>query len=394
MIVATTQQLLEALGRPGPGRILVNGLLKDVPSITLLPGQSLENAKSGQGGLQFLPDEDGIRLTCGNRVHGLSLAVSAERRAIFNDDTREDAGMLSLSNLQLCGQVQVLARNALRAAEVCLENIFISDADTRVRPDVATGNGVAVLQGAITVWNQQVGGSCNVSCKLQGIRIGSQDRPVRGGGIFLSGCASPGGGHLEVERLDVETVYADSGLPEGTTGLVAAAVFVLQNARAKQVRCRGDVETFGPNCVALDNWGEVEEWSAEGDVLSHGPSAVAIINAGTLGRLHVVGRVETFGQGARCVSIYSDTGTLEFKSLCTRGDGATAVQVTRELKKLVVLTGIETYGGQGAALVKGRVEVLRADCINIEPPGRINEWSIAGPIIAHRTGMTALQTHT
>jgi hypothetical protein len=394
LIVASTQQLLEALGRPGPGRILIDTSLQDVPPITLLPGQSLEGGTSGQGRLQFLPGEDGIRLTWGNRVHGLSLAVSAERRVIFNDDTRENAGTLTLTNLQLQGQVQVLARNALRAAEVCLENVFISDADTRVRPDVATGNGVAVLQGALTVWNQQVGGNCKVSCKLQEIRIGSQAKPVRGGGIFLSGCGSPGGGRLEVERLDVETVYADSGLPEGTTGLVAAAVFVLQNARATQVRCRGDVTTIGPNCVALDNWGEVQEWIAEGDVLSHGPSAVAIINAGTLGRLRVLGRVETFGQGARCVSIYSDTGTLEFKSLCTRGDGATAVQVTRELRKLVVLNGIETHGGQGEALVKGRVEVLRADCISIEPPGRINEWSIAGPIIAHRTGMTALQTHT
>jgi hypothetical protein len=109
LTVTSTQQLIEALRRPGTSRILVEGSLKDVPSITLLPGQSLECEQSGEAGLEFARGEDGIRLTCGNRVHSMSIAVSAERRVIFNDYDRKDAARLVLSILVLRGQVLILA---------------------------------------------------------------------------------------------------------------------------------------------------------------------------------------------------------------------------------------------------------------------------------------------
>jgi hypothetical protein len=71
-------------------------------------------------------------------------------------------------------------------------------------------------------------------------------------------------------------------------------------------------------------------------VRTRGPSAVAIVNAGVLRSLRVVGRVETFGRGARGMSIYADTESIDLCALVTHGDAGAGVHVTRVLKQFLI----------------------------------------------------------
>jgi hypothetical protein len=248
-----------------------------------------------------------------------------------------------------------------------------------------------VLQGALTLWNQQPDARSIITATLRNISIGEHDQPVRGGGVFLSGSNAARGGYLRIDDLDVQSIVVDSALAEGTTDRVAAAVFVSLNAHVHRVRCVKNIDTYGPNCVALDNWGEVDEWLAESDVRSHGPSAVAIVNAGVLGSLRVLGQVETFGVGARGMSIYAPTGPVQMGSLTTHGDGAAAVHVTSPLDSLTVLGDVTTHGASGSSLVKGIVNSMPADAIDVTESGSIQRLHIQGSIIVHGDGACALR---
>ena len=371
-------------------QILIRGQLSGLPGLALQPGQRLSAAEAGAC-LQFLPGSDGVCLSADNGISGLSLLVSPERRALHNLRTRADLGRIELSDLTVEGQVQLIASGSVQRGSVSVSNLDIRRADTRQREEVASGNGVRVMQGALTVWNQQTDARSRITAHLHDVRIGSKQSPVLGGGIFLSGEGSATGGRLSVDLLHTHSVHVDSGLPIGTTDTVAAAVFILHGATAQHVRSAGPVETYGPNCVALDNWGEVAEWIAESDVRSHGPSAIAIVNAGRLELLRIEGAVETLGEGARGMSIYADTGAIQMRSVVTRGNAATAIHVTRSVRRLTVAEGITTYGSSGDSLVKGVMHRMHADGIEIEPGAAMGDCRICGSVRVHGNGAAAFR---
>jgi hypothetical protein len=391
MIVDSSSQLLEAVSSNGPSRIVVRGHFRDTPSFRLNPGQSLESDGGEQGCIEFISNADGLGMTRDNRVQGLTLIASECRRAIFNDTTCSSLGRIELKNLRLQGQLQVIAKDRVQQGHIIADGICVTAADTRARDEMPCGNGVRVLQGALTIWNQQKDPDSLLTAELQNISIGSEQTPVLGGGVFLSGSGVINASRLSLDAIEIRSVYADSGLPEGTTDRVAAAVFVLHNARVVRLHCLGAIETFGPNCVGLDNWGVVEDWIAEFDVRSHGPSAIGIVNAGELKSLQVKGVVETFGRGARGMSIYSDSGSFQIGSIVTHGDGASAIHITRPLARLTV-GRITTHGGIGKSLVKGVIQTMAADAIDIIESGVIEKLQIDGSVIVHGDGASAFRS--
>jgi hypothetical protein len=390
ILVTRSSELLAALKSDSAKTLLIDGALKGVPSIRLSPGTQLARAGT-HASIDFLPGNDGLQITSDNLVQGLTLRTTPDRRAIFNDLEQESLGTLELRDLQLTGQLQLLGQDRCRDGCILVDGLFIDRAQTCARPQMAFGNGVFVMQGALTIWNRQPGADSRLAATLQRIRIGADSASVQGAGIFLSGCGAGGAGRLEIDSIDVQSLDVDSTLPAETTDRVAAALFVLHNAYARKVRISGEVNTQGANCVALDNWGNVDEWVAESHVRTQGPSAVAIVNAGVLRSLRVLGRVETFGRGARGLSIYADTESIDLGALVTHGDAAAGVHVTRVLKQFLIGGGIETYGGPGEGLVKGVMERMTADAIDIVEGGRIEELLIHGNIIVHGADAAAFR---
>nr|MDP9124287.1 hypothetical protein [Pseudomonadota bacterium] len=199
---------------------------------------------------------------------------------------------MRLADLTVTGQVQILARDAVKSGHVDVDGLDIVAADARARTERPIGFGVHVLQGAFTLWNMQSDEGVTISAHLVGVSAGREGAPVRGSGVFVSGAGFTGG-RLVVTRLDTGAVYSDGGIPEGTPDQITGGVFTVFNAYVDEVRNRGPVVTYGVNDMVLDNWGYVDRWTAEQKLTSYGPSGIGFVNFNIVNTLKVLAPIET-----------------------------------------------------------------------------------------------------
>lgn len=297
-LVSTVAALLRASQDTAIRKIELQGELLDVPSFTLAPSQALVGAGPERSVLRFLDGADGLCLTANNTVEDLALLASPSKRAIWNDDTQPALGTIVLRNLSAAGQVQLLATNQVRSGHVDVRGLHILAADTTAATQRPHVYGVDVLQGAFTLWNMQSDPSVVLTSTLTGLSAGRVNAPVLGGGILVSRAAN-NGGRVQVERLETGAVYSNGKIPAGTTGVISGGVFLAYGASADLVRNLGPVTTYGPNDMALDNWGSADRWIAIEKITTLGPSGIGFVNFGQLGLLRMEAPIETFGEGAR-----------------------------------------------------------------------------------------------
>jgi hypothetical protein len=163
-------------------------------------------------------------------------------------------------------------------------------------------------------------------------------------------------------------------------------------AHVDLVENTGTVTTYGPNDMALDNWGIVDRWISRDKVTTFGPSGVGFVNFGTIGKLLAEAPIETFGQGARGFNVYSGTVRYgDFDRIVTHADGAVAVQISQPVGTLVFRRGIETFGAFGDSLVRGVVMKLAATALSIKPGGSAGRIHIQGGLRAHGQDVLALE---
>lgn len=206
-----------------------------------------------------------------------------------------------------------------------------------------------------------------------------------------TGTGPADGGTVRVTMLRTGEIHTDGGIPAGTPDLITGAVFVISGAVVDEVLNSGPVITYGPNDMALDNWGQVRTWVATAPVTSHGPSGIGFVNFGDLGRLDIRAPAATHGTGARGFNLYD--GSLRcasFDSLATTGDGAVGVQVSRELPRLDIRGDLTTSGGTGASLVRGVQVQLQAIALSIKPGGRIGQVTVGGRIATRGDNLVTL----
>jgi hypothetical protein len=391
-VVETVDALIAASKDRGIRRIAISGALVDAPTVSLSPGQSLHGANE-QSSISFADGSDGLQLSLDNQVHQIRLNVAPDRRAIFNDTSVPSLGRIELRGVTTTGRVQILARDKVRSGHVDVNGLAIIEADARGESERPHGYGVDVLQGAFTLWNMQPEADVIVSADLLGLSAGRSGAPVLGSGIFVSGGGDKGG-RLVVRRLETEAVYSDGRIALGTPDLITGGVFTVYGAHVDVVRNRGPVVTYGVNDMALDNWGVVDRWIAEEKITSYGPSGIAFVNFGIVHELKVNAPIETFGQGARGFNVYTGTVDLaEFDRVTTHADGAVGIQISQPSGRLVVRRGIETFGGTGPSLVKGKVVMLSAIGLSIKPGGSAREIEIAGGIKTNGPGVAPIEQH-
>lgn len=389
--VRSPEQLLHAVSDLNIRVITIEGFLNDLPSIRLSPSQQIRGTSAAQSGLSFRDGSDGIQVSRDNSVSSLTIVAEASRCAIWNDESVEDLGILRLEHLETIGRVRILARDKVRAGHVEVQDVDIIAADSRAATERPNAFGVFVLQGAFTLWNLQADSSSRITAEVAGISIGRHNAPVLGSGVFVGGYGAQGGS-LHLQRLETGPIYVDGRIKPGTPDQITGGVFVVHGAEADLVNCLGPVSTFGPNDMALDNWGSVDRWYAAEKVTTYGPSGIGFVNFGRTREIQLAAPIETFGQGARGFNVYAGwVDRAEFARIVTHGDGAVGVQISRPIGDLVVKYGIETFGGTGPSLVKGVVQELSAVGLSIKPGGSAERVSIRGGLKTHGDGVVPLE---
>lgn len=74
-------------------------------------------------------------------------------------------------------------------------------------------------------------------------------------------------------------------------------MFVISGAFVQNVTNKGPVTTRGQNDMVLDNWGDVQTWTALQPITSHGPSGIGFVNFSDIGTLTVNAPIRTYGKG-------------------------------------------------------------------------------------------------
>jgi hypothetical protein len=300
--VLTAGDLEAAAGDATVRRIVVDGELRGSKPLRLAPGQQVVGADDGAM-VAFVAGADGLQLSRDNEVSRIRLEVDPACRAVLNDTAVEDLGAVRLTDVTAVGQVQILARDRVRAGHVVVDGLDVVGADVRDRHDRPYLLGVGVLQGAFTLWNLQPDDAVVLTADLRRISAGRDGSPVRGSGVFVGG--TDAGGRLEVTALETGPVVTDGGIAEGTRDLISGGVFVISGCHVDEVRNRGRISTHGVNDMALDNWGSVDNWIAEAPITTHGRSGVGFVNFGSTTSLRVAAPIETYGIGARGFNVYT-----------------------------------------------------------------------------------------
>ncbi len=389
--VSTVPELLAAVADPHIQQIVVTATLTDVPSFRLAPSQELYGSRDGEVALHFVRNRDGVCLSTDNIVRGLGLCASVTSRAVLNDSAVEAMGHVTLADLHVIGQVQLLARDRVTSGHIEVDGLHIVAADTRTDVNRPSAYGVSVLQAAFTLWNQQTSDAVTLTAALRNLSVGRAGAPVMGSGILVCG-AGESGGRVQVETLTTGSIHSNGGIAPGTADLISGGVFVAYGCMIDLVHTLAPVTTYGPNDMALDNWGRVERWISAAKITTHGDSGIGFVNFGELGLLRVEAPIETFGQGARGFNVYTGTvSQAEFDRIVTHGDGAVGVQVAQPVGTLTFLRGIETFGATGPSLVKGVVQQLSATALSIRAGGEVQKLTIRGGLKTNAHGVPPLE---
>jgi hypothetical protein len=389
--VTTVGELTEAAADSSLKMVFVSGRIENVRSFRLAPGLLLSSDVEQGGEIVFAPGEDGVQLSKDNGLAGIQLSASPDRRAIYNDTHIDGLGTMHLSQVTTTGLVQILARDRVRSGHVDIDGLDVTAADARPYGERPHGFGVDVLQGAFTLWNMQPDRNIALTADLRRISTGRSGAPVRGSGVFVSG-AGTDGGVLNITHLETGPIYVDGGIPQGTSDLISGGVFVLSGANVDEVHNRGMVVTYGPNDMALDNWGEVDRWIGEAPVTSYGPSGIGFVNFGNIGQLRLDAPCETYGAGARAFDVYTGSiGSAEFESLVTHGAGSIGAQISRPIGELIVHQDITTQGGAGESLVEGVLQHLVADALSVKQGGDIGSVRIGRSLATEGDGVATLE---
>jgi hypothetical protein len=235
--------------------------------------------------------------------------VTAEHEvAIYADTTQPDWGTLTLRGVTTVGQVALIAHGSVGSGHVVIDGLGVRAADVRGRADRPRGFGVEAMQGGLTVWNRQADASVEITAEITDVSAGSTESPVRGSGVFVGGHGTDdgkaAGGTLRVTTLSTGEIHTDGGIAEGAPDLISGGVFVISGAIVQNVTNTGAVATDGQNDMVLDNWGDVQTWTALQPITSHGPSGIGFVNFSDIGTLTVNAPIRTYGKGARGFNLY------------------------------------------------------------------------------------------
>ncbi|MCT1796766.1 hypothetical protein [Helcococcus kunzii] len=247
--------------------------------------------------------------------------------------------------------------------------------------------GVVVHQGALTVYNYSSDPESIINANIKNITLGREKAPVIGSGVFVGGFNEKGG-KVNLEYLSTNKIYTNGYIPFGQPNIITGAIFILNGTHAKTIETKEQITTYGVNDMALDVWGEVDNWEVTAPVITYGTSAIGFVNFGTVHKFVMNKKILTKGSGARGFNQYD--GTIDdatFDSIITEGDGSIGMQFSMPVDKIKVKE-IITNGSEGESLVSGVITTLKAIGLSIKDGGEINELTVEKNIETHGEEIT------
>lgn len=380
--------LMAALNTNAPQNLEIQTSILCPYAIVLPAGFSLTGVDKENCIISF-NNSDGIGLTANNEVANLTIQTNPNNRAIYTLSNHPDLGTLSLNNLTITGQVQILTRAGTSKTKLIADNVDIVACDARRYSEQPQKYGVNVYQGAFTVYNFNSDPDSVINATLTNISLGRKGAPVIGTGLFVCGFGD-NGGRVIADTITTGDIYLNGMLPFGQPDMITAGVFIVNGTRVKNLTHHGSVTTYGVNDMVLDTWGHVEKWVAEKPITSYGPSGIGFVNFGTVDEFEAKDKIETFGSGARGFNQYD--GTVKkavFHSIITHGDGSIGMQFSKAVGSIEVKNGVVTNGSVGQSLVKGVIMTLPADAISVKPGGEISKLKISGGITTYGNNVHA-----
>lgn len=375
-------ELLAAIDSSEPVTLQLQTSILCPYSIILPAGFNIIGANKEKCILSF-SNSDGIGLTANNEIANLIIQTNPSNRAIFLSKNFPDLGTLSLKNLSVTGQVQILTRAGTNKTNLIADNIDIVSCDARKYSEQPQKYGVNVYQGAFTVYNYNSDEKSIITATLTNISLGRKGAPVIGSGLFVGGFGD-NGGWVIADNISTGDIYSNGMIPFGQPNMITAAVFIVNGAKVKNITHHGTLTTYGVNDMVLDTWGQVEKWIAEKPITSYGPSGIGFVNFGVVNEFEAKDKIETFGLGARGFNQYDGTvGKATFQSIVTNGNGSIGIQVSKPVGSISVTNGVITHGSEGQTLVKGVIMNLPADAISVKPGGEIKELNVSGGITTY-----------
>lgn len=374
--------LMTALNNDKPTNLEIQTSILCPYTIILPVGFSITGANKETCIISF-NNSDGIGLTANNEVTNLTIQTNPNNRAIYTLSNHEDLGILSLQNLTITGQVQIITRAGTNKTKLVANDVDIIACDARRYSEQPQKYGVNVYQGAFTVYNYNSNQDSVINATLTNISLGRKGAPVIGTGLFVGGFGD-NGGWVIADTITTGNIYSNGMLPYGQPDMITAAVFIINGAKVKNITHKGDVTTYGVNDMVLDTWGQVEKWVSEKPITSYGPSGIGFVNFGVVNEFEAKDKIETFGLGARGFNQYDGTVTkATFHSIITHGDGSIGMQFSKAVGSIEVKNGVVTNGSEGQSLVKGVLFKLPADGISVKAGGEIKQLIISGGITTY-----------
>lgn len=387
--IHTFAEFMAALESGSPTLLEVHASLLFPYSVVLPPGYGVIGLDPHRSILSF-SSGDGLGLTANNTVRNITVQTSPAFRAIYVASVQADLGTLTLKNLTVTGQVQILTRTGTKKAEFVADQIDIAACDARRYSEQPQKYGVNVLQGAFTVYNFSSDEDSVLEATVTDVSVGRESAPVLGSGVYVGGYGDAGG-LVHADIVTTGDIYSNGMIASGTANLITAGVFIANGAHVESLTNHGSVTTYGTNDMVLDNWGKVDTWVAEKPLTSFGPSGIGFVNFGTVDHFEAKDRIETFGSGARGFNQYDGTvGTAKFASVTTHADGSIGIQVSKPVGTIEVTGPVVTRGSVGQTLVKGVIMTLPADGVSVKAGGEIEELILSGGIATCGSGVTSL----
>lgn len=375
--------------------IEIEGRIADLPSLKLPPGTRLRGAGPGAE-LHFKAGQPGVMLSSGHQVSGLRLVTDETQVALGLADDANDLGAIVIADIQTVGRVHLEASQAKRG-ELKLSNIHVERADARLAAHRPAGFGVEVLLGGLTVYNFSKDKASHWTLEACDLSGGSKAHPLRGSGVSVFGgsfipvdadmstapAPTAQGGTIELALLTTGEVHSNGGIPQGIGNLITGGVFVGSGVNATRVLNKGTTTTYGPNDMVLDNWGKVDSWESNAAVTSYGSSGIGFVNFGDIEDLTIDAPIETHGLGARGFNLYDGSlNDASFRDITTHGDGAIGVQLSKPFGTITVNGSIQTDGGEGDSLVRGKVVHLKAYALSLKPGAQGKSITVTGQVVA------------
>lgn len=374
--------LMAALDQKTPQNLEIQTSILCPYSIVLPIGFTIKGTHKESCMISF-NNGDGIGLTADNEISNLTIQTNSNNRAVYTLSNHSDLGVLTLKDLTVSGQVQIITRAGTNKTTLIAENIDIVACDARKYSEQPQKYGVNVYQGAFTVYNFNSNPDSIIKATLTNITLGRKGAPVIGTGLFICGFGD-NGGWVIADKITTGDIYSNGMLPFGQPDMITAGVFIVNGVKVESLVHHGSVTTYGVNDMVLDTWGYVKKWVAEKPITSYGPSGIGFVNFGTVDEFEAKDKIETFGSGARGFNQYD--GTVKkavFHSIITHGNGSIGMQFSKSVGSIEVKNGVETNGSVGESLVKGVIMTLPADAISVKPGGDIQILKIAGGITTH-----------